>query len=351
MRVVPRRSKGRQGTQEKEPPAVQETAHRPGNVPRAPEKAGRRDRRRAADKPVPPPAVKPAEAVEAAEPVAAVKSAEATKPAQPAKAAKPGRKERRRAKKQAKKQGKKQILPAVEAEKSAAGKSATETKPLERPAVEAPLPADPDQRRRARVSQRQRTAAEVKRSRAALRGDRTRQTQRERAAREHRAALLVMVLTLGLLIAAVAVTGAMIATSRRAQPITLAAPLHIYPVAQVTAGQCPAGTPGITGPSATGPTCYRLNQGIAIRKVADLRVQRSAGGSGHDVAVALRSADQRAFADLTRATVGRQVVFVVREQLVTAPRVDTPITDGKVVITGPPSRPEAEKILRELRGR
>ncbi|MFC9971276.1 hypothetical protein ACFVH6_10325 [Spirillospora sp. NPDC127200] len=350
MRVVPRRSKGRQGTQEKEPPAVQETAHRPGNVPRAPDKAGRRERRRNADKPAPPPAEKPAEPAKAAEPVADAK---------PAEPAKPGRKERRRAKKQ----GKKQILPAVETEKTDAGKPAakptekpaekpaTETKPLERPAAEPSLPADPDQRRRARVSQRQRTAAEVKRSRAALRGDRTRQTQRERAAREHRAALLVMVLTLGLLIAAVAVTGAMIATSRRAQPITLAAPLHVYPVAQVTAGQCPAGTPGITGPSTTGPTCYRLNQGIAIRKVADLRVQRSADGRGHDVAVALRSADQRAFADLTRATVGRQVVFVVRERLVTAPRVDTPITDGKVVITGPPSRPEAEKILRELRGR
>ncbi|WP_245679616.1 SecDF P1 head subdomain-containing protein [Actinomadura hibisca] len=285
--------------------------------------------------------VEPAEPAEAAEPkkLSRKERRQAKKqilpPAEAAPAKKPSRKERRRAKKQG----------------DAAATKPPETKPSEQPAARPALPDDPDQRRRARVSQRQRTAAEVKRSRAALRGDRTRQTQREREAREHRAALLVMVITLGLLIAAVAVTGGMIAASRHAQPITLAAPLHVYPVSQVTAGQCPAGTPGITGPAATGPTCYRLAQGIAIRKVADLRVQKSADGRGHDVAVALRSADQRAFADLTRATVGRQVAFVVREQLVTAPRVDTPITDGKVVITGPPTKPEAEKILRELRGR
>ncbi|TDC62824.1 hypothetical protein E1200_24395 [Actinomadura sp. GC306] len=208
-------------------------------------------------------------------------------------------------------------------------------------------------RRRARAAERQRMAAEVKRSRAARRG----RPQKElpsaaRAADQHRSAMLVMVLTLGLLIAAVAVTGALIASSMRTQPVTLAAPLHIYPVTQTTQGQCPAGTQGITGQSGTGPTCYGLAQGIAIRKVADLRVQKSrVQPGGHDVALTLRPADRKAFADLTRATVGRDLAFVVRNRIVTLPRVDMAILDGKVVVTGPQDRASANRLVRELKGR
>ncbi|WP_165502949.1 SecDF P1 head subdomain-containing protein, partial [Actinomadura fibrosa] len=172
-----------------------------------------------------------------------------------------------------------------------------------------------------------------------------------RAADQHRSAMLIMVLTLGLLIAAVVVTGSMIAASMRTQPVTLASPLHVYPVTQATPGQCPAGTQGITGQAGTGPTCYRLSQGIAIHKVSDLRVQRARGTSGYDVAVTLRPVDRRAFADLTRATVGRDLAFVVGNRLVTLPRVDMAILDGKVVVTGPPDRAAADKLVRELKGR
>ncbi|NDU77805.1 hypothetical protein GWI34_35115 [Actinomadura sp. DSM 109109] len=213
-------------------------------------------------------------------------------------------------------------------------------------------PGTEAERRRARASQRQREAAEMKRSRAARRQGRPyRESAPARAADQHRSALLVMVLTLGLLIAAVAVTGGLIASSMRTRPVTLAAPLHVYPVAQTLPGQCPTGTQGITGQAATGPACYRLTQGIAIRKVADLRVQKSrVKPGGYDVAVTLRPADRRAFADLTRATVGRDLAFVVGERLVTLPRVDMAITDGKVVITGSPDRSSARALARRLSG-
>jgi hypothetical protein len=171
-----------------------------------------------------------------------------------------------------------------------------------------------------------------------------------RAADQHRSALVVMVLTLGLLIAAVAVTGGMIASSMRTRPVTLAAPLHVYPVTLASPGQCPAGTPGITGQAAAGVTCYRLAQGIAIHKVADLRVQKSRGTSGYDVALTLRPVDRHAFARLTSATVGRDLAFVVRDRLVTLPRVDMPIRDGKVVVTGSPTRAAANTLVRELKG-
>ncbi len=72
---------------------------------------------------------------------------------------------------------------------------------------------------------------------------------------------------------------------------------------------------------------------------------------GYDVAVTLRPVDRQAFADLTRATVGRDLAFVVRDKLVTLPRVDMAITDGKVVVTGSPDKAAAKKLVRELKGR
>ncbi|MFB4305621.1 hypothetical protein [Actinomadura sp. GTD37] len=217
-----------------------------------------------------------------------------------------------------------------------------------------PVPDGEAARRRARAAERHRQAAEVKRSRAGRRRPRPRRTPANpvKAADQHRAALLVMVLTLGLLIAAVAVTGGLIASSMKTRPVALTAPLHIYPVAQATAGPCPAGTQGITGQAGNGPTCYHLTQGIAIHKVADLRVQKSrVRPGGYDVAVTLRPVDRQAFAQLTRATVGRDLAFVVRDRLVTLPRVDMAITDGKVVVTGSPDRATAKRLVRELKGR
>ncbi|MFF5264214.1 hypothetical protein ACFY4C_35245 [Actinomadura viridis] len=202
--------------------------------------------------------------------------------------------------------------------------------------------------RRARAAERRRTAAELKRSRAARRRGTAR---RDRAVREHRSSMLAMIIMLGLLIATVVVTGGLLAASMRTRPVALAAPLHIYPVTQTAPGQCPAGTQGISGQTSSGPACYQLSQGIAIRKVADLRVQRARDRNAYDVAVTLRSNDRQAFASLTRATLNRDLAFVVRNQLVTVPRVDTPILDGKVVITGPSSRAEAVRLVRSLRGR
>jgi hypothetical protein len=202
-------------------------------------------------------------------------------------------------------------------------------------------------RRRARSSERQRAAAEVKRSRAGLRGD---PALRRQAVRDHRTSMLVMVLLLGLLIATVVVSGALVAASMQTRPITLAAPLHIFPVSRTVPGQCPAGTAGISGQASTGPACYQLSRGLAIRRVADLGVQRNNAGR-YEVAITLRNSDRQAFATLTRRTLNRDLAFVVRNQLITVPRVDTPILDGKIVITGPRNESEADALVRSLRGR
>lgn len=248
------------------------------------------------------------------------------------------------------------VQDAPESRNAARPEAATTAPTAAQPeAATAVLPAAGGEaaRRRARAAERQRRAAEVKRSRAGRRRPvRSQPIAPAKAADQHRSALLVMVLTLGLLIAAVAVTGGLIASSMRTRPVALAAPLHIYPVAQASPGPCPAGTRGITGQAATGPTCYRLTQGIAIHKVADLRIQKSrVKPGGYDVALTLRPVDREAFARLTRATVGRDLAFVVRDRLVTLPRVDMAITDGKVVVTGSPDKAAAKKLVRDLKGR
>lgn len=216
------------------------------------------------------------------------------------------------------------------------------------PASTDPSPSPPQKPKDPRAAERARRAAALRRTQEQRRA-RARRLQAEQDQRP-RSAMLAMVITMGVLIAAVAVTGALIATSRQNKPVPLAAPLHIYPVTQVVPGACPGGTQGITGQTTSGQTCYQLSSGIAIRKVADLRVQSGTAAGTYDVAISLSAADRKAFADLTRASVGRTVAFVVRDQLVTAPRVDMPITRGKIVITGRFTRPDADRLVHTLRG-
>ncbi|MDL4777622.1 SecDF P1 head subdomain-containing protein [Actinomadura xylanilytica] len=326
MRVVPRRSKGRQGA--------------PGAEPVRP------------DEPTVP---SPSSPVQVRAPVTVEEPLPPTQPLGPSDL--PGASDlpggsgpvgRRAAKKAARAEAK-----AVKRGRRKAGRRKGGDAAAPAPPVEPPAMPDPDQRRRARSAERHRAAAEAKRSRAAQRQGLARKggTPEAKALRQHRSALLVMVITLGLLIAAVAVTGGMIAGQMRTRPVALAAPLHVYPVTQTAPGQCPNGTQGVSAQAVGGMTCYQMTQGIAIREVADLRVQKSrTAGSDYEVAVTLRKADRRAFAALTRATVGHDLAFVVRNTIVTLPRVDMPILDGKVVVTGQPSRKDAARLIRALKG-
>jgi hypothetical protein len=163
-----------------------------------------------------------------------------------------------------------------------------------------------------------------------------------------RPALLAGVIMLTLVIIAVTVTGIVAATSTMSRQTPLASPLLVYPVSQTTPGQCLPGVQGVSALAASGPVCYQVTQGIALHRVSDLHVQH--GAAGYDVAIRLLHADARAFAELTRRMVGQNLAFVVRGRLVTAPRVDMPITKGQILITGTTTRADAERTLSELRG-
>lgn len=159
---------------------------------------------------------------------------------------------------------------------------------------------------------------------------------------------LLIVVLLAVLIAAVGVTGTVMAVSRPDESQPLASPLSVFPVTSVTPGQCAAGTRGVNATTATGPACYQVANGIVIREVAGMAVQPR--GGQYDVAIDLLPTDRRSFGALTRSALGREVAFVMRDRLITAPRVDMPITGGRVLLTGSFSRADADRLVRELTG-
>ncbi len=157
--------------------------------------------------------------------------------------------------------------------------------------------------------------------------------------------LLAAIIVIGLCSAAVAMTGLLVAAARQSQT-ALAAPLLVYPVTEQTTGACPAGTQGVTGPE---PSCYRVTEGIVIRKVGEIEVLPLRDGS-YGVSLQLVGADREAFAEITRANLHKQVVMVVGGQPVTAPRVDSPITGGRLLLAGNFPHAAAERLARDLTG-
>lgn len=172
---------------------------------------------------------------------------------------------------------------------------------------------------------------------------------RRAAARTPRPGLIAIVVILWLLIAAIALTGTLIVAFAEQHPVRFAAPLKIYPVTQAIAGpQCPAGVQGIMGQTGIGPVCYELTDGITIKRVNDIHVERAKSG-GYAVSISLVPADGRALKQLTRNAAGRAFALTVRDQVVAAPQVAAPITKGRVLITGNLSRGAAQDIVNRLK--
>ncbi|MFB9836879.1 SecDF P1 head subdomain-containing protein [Actinoallomurus acaciae] len=172
------------------------------------------------------------------------------------------------------------------------------------------------------------------------------------ARRPHaRPGLIAVVIALWVVIAAIALTGTLIAAFSQEHPVRFSAPLKIYPVTQEIPGaQCPPGVQGAIGQSATGPICYQLAVGITIKRVNDIHVERMKAG-GYAVSLSLIPADGRALTRLTRGATGRPFALTVRDQVVAAPRVDAPITKGRILISGDLTRDAANTIVNRLRGR
>jgi hypothetical protein len=182
----------------------------------------------------------------------------------------------------------------------------------------------------------------------------TRVMRRPGARQDHRSAvatrrpgLIAIVVILWLVIAAIALTGTLIVAFSQEHPARFPAPLKIYPVTQQLPGQCPAGAQGIVGQSGIGPVCYELTTGITIKRVNDVHVERAK--DGYAVSISLLPADGRALKRLTSNAGGRVFALTVNDQIVAAPRVDAPITKGRVLISGNLTRSAAEDIVDRLK--
>jgi hypothetical protein len=171
------------------------------------------------------------------------------------------------------------------------------------------------------------------------------------ARRPHaRPGLIAIVIALWVVIAAIALTGTLIAAFSQEHPVRFSPPLKIYPVLQQFPGQqCPAGVQGAVGQSSSGPVCYQVTTGITIKRVNDLHVERSTNG-GYAVSLTLTPADSKALTQLTRGNTGKAFALTVRDQVVAAPRVDAPITKGRILITGNLTRGDADTMVNRLRG-
>jgi hypothetical protein len=159
-----------------------------------------------------------------------------------------------------------------------------------------------------------------------------------------RPGLLVVVIVLWVVMAAVALTGTLIVAFTRTHPAHFKTPLKIYPVSQEVQGQCIAGTPGV---NASG-SCYLVTTGITIKQVQDIHVEHSKS-NGYEVSISLYSGDGHALAKLTKGNVGRDYALVVGGRLVAAPRVDAPITKGRILITGGLTKASADSIMKQLK--
>jgi preprotein translocase subunit SecD len=106
----------------------------------------------------------------------------------------------------------------------------------------------------------------------------------------------------------------------------------------------------VVGQSASGPICYQLTAGITIKRVDDLHVERVKTGGGYAVSLSLTPADGKALTRLTRTSAGRPFALTVRNQVIAAPRVDAPITKGRILISGNFTREDADSIVERLKG-
>lgn len=175
-----------------------------------------------------------------------------------------------------------------------------------------------------------------------------------RGARRHHArpGLIAVVIALWVVIAAIALTGTLFVAFRQEHPADFAAPVKIYPVTQMIPGQqCPPGVQGAIGQSPTGPVCYQVTTGITLKQVDDIHVERATSGGGYAISLSLTPADGKALKRLTRVSAGHPFALTVRNQVVAAPRVDAPITKGRILISGNLSRQDADSIVSRLKGR
>lgn len=134
-------------------------------------------------------------------------------------------------------------------------------------------------------------------------------------------------------------------------PATFGQPLQLRPVTEIAPAPCASGMVG----DAEGAQCYRLaEETLTIERVKDLKTIPPKENPQFAVQLTMYPDDAKAFGELTgrlakEQTPRNQIAIVVDGKVVTAPAVMGAITGGEIQITGNFSRPDAEKLVEQLR--
>jgi hypothetical protein len=124
-------------------------------------------------------------------------------------------------------------------------------------------------------------------------------------------------------------------------------------VLSMTNTACPTGTADRVS-SVKSDACYQLGEGMQISKVKDARLDPS-GGTPWSVEIDLRPEDTGRLSTLTRRVAAEQtprnlLAIVVDGKVISAPQVMTPITGGKLVLSGQFTRTDAERYVKIFGG-
>jgi len=145
--------------------------------------------------------------------------------------------------------------------------------------------------------------------------------------------------------------------SRKLGPTDLVIPVELRPVLQMTPSGAPTPTSAPAEPDATtmtdtDGTSYRLAEPIITIRGLDGAQAGAAENSPNDVVITLDLTDDdgETFREWTTDHVSEQLAMVVDGEVVFAPSIQTPITDGKVQINGGYTRTEAEDLLNKITG-
>jgi hypothetical protein len=151
------------------------------------------------------------------------------------------------------------------------------------------------------------------------------------------------------LLAAVVAT-VVLKANERGGPVGDPVPFRLQPVLEVSPPPCASGMLA----DAEGTACYRLAEGMTVRRVREAQ----AGLSGEDwvVRVRLDGADTAAFNRLTtelhlQPNPRNQLAIVVEGKVLSAPVIEEPITGDQLQISGGFTKDSATKLARRLQGR
>jgi preprotein translocase subunit SecD len=114
-------------------------------------------------------------------------------------------------------------------------------------------------------------------------------------------------------------------------------------------GACPTSSPD-TMASAKSDACYTLGDGMTITKMKSVEM-RAENGNGWVVEFDLRPEDTGRLSTLTGQLVREQsprdqLAMVSNGRVISAPEVQDPITNGKLVLSGNFTRAEAERYVK-----